>query len=206
MKKLVLLLSVIALLIIATGAVSAAKPAPDTFTITGYTVNDPFTDPETVVLPNGHTRYHILAQGGGEDAEDNAFCAFLWTQVAEPGTPAINTCDQLCTIGTGQPNQVCGVSGALNGRFTFEEWVDVNPANGKAKNEGVVTIIGAAPARRAVVEFKGEVDQAALTVSGKFKVDKKQGAGAYNDLKGQGDYTGGAAYVFTVTFTGKLKD
>ena len=54
MKKLVLLLSVIVLLVIATGAVSAGKPAPDTFTITGYTTNDPFTDPESVIaLPNG---------------------------------------------------------------------------------------------------------------------------------------------------------
>ena len=49
MKKLVLLLSVIVLLVIATGAVSAGKPAPDTFTITGYTTNDPFTDPESVI-------------------------------------------------------------------------------------------------------------------------------------------------------------
>ena len=65
MKKLVLLLSVIVLLIVATGAVSAAKPAPDTFTITGYTTNNPFEDYE--ILPNGHVRYHILAQGGGED-------------------------------------------------------------------------------------------------------------------------------------------
>ena len=98
------------------------------------------------------------------------------------------------------------MSGDLNGRFTFEEWIDVNPVNGKAKNEGIVTIISAAPEGTAVVNFKGEVDQAALTVSGKFKVDKKQGTGAYDDLKGQGDYTGGAAFVFTVTFTGKLKD
>ena len=31
---------------------SAKKPAPDTFTITGYTTNDPFEDLEP--LPNGH--------------------------------------------------------------------------------------------------------------------------------------------------------
>jgi hypothetical protein len=194
MKKLVLLLSVIALLIIATGAVSAAKPAPDTFTITGYTTNNPFEDNET--LPNGHVRYHILAQGGGEDAVGDEFCEAL-------SLGAFTTCVDLCEHYT---SQACGVSGELNGSFTFEEWVDVNPVNGKAKNEGIVTIIGAAPARGAVVDFKGEIDQAAQTVSGKFKVDKKRGTGAYNDLKGQGDYTGGAAFVFTVTFTGKLKD
>jgi hypothetical protein len=174
MNKLVLLVCVFVLLILATGAASAKKPAPDTFTITGYTTNNPYEDYE--ILPNGHVRYHILAQGGGED---------------------------LCVADTGK---VCGVSGDLNGRFTFEEWINVNPVNGKAKNEGIVTIISTAPEGTAVVNFKGEVDQAALTVSGKFKVDKKEGAGAYDDLKGQGDYTGGAAFVFTVTFTGKLKD
>ena len=70
-EKLVLLLSVIALLIVATGAVSAAKPAPDTFTITGYTTNDPFTDPETVMRPDGRMRLHVTARGGG--ATDTAY-------------------------------------------------------------------------------------------------------------------------------------
>ena len=56
------------------------------------------------------------------------------------------------------------------------------------------------------MHFNGTVDQASLNVSGKFKVEKKEGTGAYADLKGQGDYTGGAGLVFTVTFTGKLKD
>ena len=56
------------------------------------------------------------------------------------------------------------------------------------------------------VEFNGEIDQAALRSGAIFKVDKKEGAGAYDDLKGNGDYTGDAALVFSVTFTGKLKD
>jgi hypothetical protein len=194
MKKLVLLVCVFVLLIVATGAASAKKPAPEQFTITGYTTNNPLADYE--VLPNGHVRYHILAQGGGEDAEGDQFCEAL-------SAGAFASCEALCEAYTGE---ACGVSGDLNGRFTFEEWVDVNPVNGRAKNEGIVTIISAAPEGTAVVNFKGEVDQATLTVSGKFKVDKKQGAGAYDNLKGQGDYTGGAAFVFTVTFTGKLKD
>lgn len=171
MKKLVLLLSVIVLLVFAPGAVSAAKPAPDTFTITGYTT----LLEELKPLPNGHFQVHILAQGGGEE---------------------------ICRADTGK---VCGVSGDLDGSFTFEEWIDVNPVNGKAKNEGIITIIGAEPKDTAVVMFKGQVDLAARTVSGKFKVDKKQGAGAYDGLEGQGDYTGDADSVFTVTFTGKLK-
>ena len=81
MKKLVLLLSVVVLLIIATGAVSAAKPAPDTFTITG--IHEP---PLRIskLLPNGRTRFHLIAQGGGDDAmydrsaEQFLLGAFLW--------------------------------------------------------------------------------------------------------------------------------
>ena len=141
MKKLVLLLSVIALLIIATGAVSAAKPAPDTFTITGYTTNNPFEDYET--LPNGHVGYF-----GPRWRRDAPV-----TSSARPYPWAPSLRVDLCEHYT---SQACGVSGELNGSFTFEEWVDVNPVNGKAKNEGIVTIIGAAPADAAVVDFKGE--------------------------------------------------
>ena len=72
MKKLVLLLSVIVLLIVATGAVSAGKPAPDTFTITGYT-----TSYEYGTLPNGRTWFHVLAQSSGATEEDDAFCTEL---------------------------------------------------------------------------------------------------------------------------------
>jgi hypothetical protein len=194
MRKFALLLCILVMLVAATTAASAGKPEPDSFTITGYTINNPSEEYE--ILPNGHVRYHILAQGGGEDADGDQFCGDL-------SEVPFASCEALCKVYT---SEACGVSGDLNGRFTFEEWVDVNPVNGKAKNEGIVTIIGAAPEDTAVVKFKGEVDQAALTVSGKFNINKKQGAGAYDDLKGHGDYTGGAALVFAVTFTGKLKD
>ena len=75
MKKLVLLLSVIVLLIVATGAVSAAKPAPDTFTITGYTTNDPFYRLETVWPQRAHAVSHVWPKAAENDDEDNAFCA-----------------------------------------------------------------------------------------------------------------------------------
>jgi hypothetical protein len=58
MKKLVLLLSVIALLIIATGAVSAATPEPDTFTISGIT-----DSLATKPLPSGITKFQTVASG-----------------------------------------------------------------------------------------------------------------------------------------------
>ena len=66
---------------------------------------------------------------------------------------------------------------------------------GKAKNEGTVDDHQRRTRRhRGCDSFDGTVDLAALTVSGKFKVEKKQGTGAYAELKGQGDYTGGAAW------------
>ena len=53
----------------------------------------------------------------------------------------------------------------------------------------------------AVVNFDGTVDSVTYTVLGKFNIEKKEGRGAYASLKGQGDYTGKATPVFTVTFT-----
>ena len=70
------------------------------------------------------------------------------------------------------------------------------------KNNGVVTI--ATPEGTSVVRFNGKTDSA--SVWGNFKIEKKEGTGAYADLKGNGDYTGNAGLVFSVTFTGKLKD
>jgi hypothetical protein len=57
------------------------------------------------------------------------------------------------------------------------------------------------------VQFDGKADISG--VWGKFKVEKKEGTGAYIDLKGHGNFTGDAAgpgEEFSVTFTGKLKD
>ncbi len=188
MKKLVLLQSVFALLIIATGAVSAAKPAPDTFTITGYTTL--FEELEPL---DGHMRYHVLTQGGGEGSADDALCQEVYG----------DTCQALCMASQGQP---CGVAGLVNGKpfdgkFTFEEWIDVDPVTFDAKNKGTVVITALHKKDTAVAKFNGTVDLAALTVSGRFNIEKKEGRGAYASLKGQGDYTGGAGTVFTVTFT-----
>jgi len=155
MKKLILLICVFVMLIAATGAVSAAKPAPDTFTITGTTGFCGFE-----VLPTGHEQYCFTAEGD--------------------------------------------VTGYFDGDFTFIERVDYDPATGKVKNEGVVTIT--TPDGTAIVQFEGEAD--AASVWGEFEVEKKKGTGAYTKIKGEGDYTGGAAYPgypFSVTFTGKLK-
>ena len=105
----------------------------------------------------------------------------------------------------------CGVGdfiGDSSGEFIFEEWgvVDLDPVtyegSGKGKNDGIATIT--TPDGTSVVRFNGKTDS--QSVWGNFKIEKKKGTGAYADLKGSGDYTGNAGLVFTVTFTGKLKD
>jgi hypothetical protein len=201
MKKLVLLLSVIALLIIATGAVSAGKPEPEQFTITGYT-----TFYETRPLPNGRTWFHLLAKSSDATELDEAFCSLAYQM----------PCQATCQAYLGKP---CGVTGALEGQFTFEEWGEGNldpvtgMGSGIGKNNGIVMITTTAkphgkpdrrPNGRVVVQFNGKTDW--TRVWGDFKVEKKDGMGACANLKGQGNYTGSAGLVFAVTFTGKLKD
>jgi hypothetical protein len=208
MKKFVLLLVVLIMLIIATGAVSAGKPEPEQFTITGYTT---FYDCGT--LPNGRTWFHIRAQSSGATEADNAFCTALM------GMP----CQATCEVYLGKP---CGVTGALEGQFTFEEWgegdLDCTTAvgSGIGKNNGVVKITPTAkphgkpdgrPDGTVVVQFNGKTDW--TSVWGKFKIEKANGKPEKQDgkhpepqFKGQGDYKGGAGLVFSVTFTGKLKD
>ena len=201
MKKLVLLLSVVVLLVIATGAVSAAKPAPEQFTITGYTINNPLTDYE--VLSSGNYLFHVLAQGGGERKAGDEFCAALSQDVYD-------TCDELCEQNTGH---ACGVSDAFRGRFSFEEWIEVAPEqidfetgtfSGIATNTGVITITTPATSNAgsiAVVRFDGKADSD--RVWGEFEVDEQEGKGVYKHLDGGGDYDGNTGLVFSVTFTFK---
>jgi hypothetical protein len=208
MKKFLSLLAVIALLIVSTGAATAGKPEPDQFTITGYTTNDPFTDPESVIGPNGRMRLHITARGGGTtDAAYDGLCTLL---AAELELADVDTCQELCLA---SQNQACGAAGIIDGKplsgeFIFDEWVEfrVNPVTGQIrgqiKNDGDVTIT--APDGSFVTRFNGRTDT--LNVWGNFKIEKKDGTGVYEDLKGNGDYTGNAGLVFTVTFTGKLKN
>lgn len=159
MRKISLVLCVLVMLAAATTAASAARPEPQTFTITGHTT---FYDFGT--LPNGRTWFHLTAEGT--------------------------------------------TSGYFTGAFTFEEWgeVDLDPltgeGSGRGKNNGVVKI--ATPEGTSVVRFNGKTDSA--SVWGNFKIEKKEGTGAYADLKGNGNYTGNAGLEFSVTFTGKLKD
>ena len=204
MKKLVLLVCVLVLLIVGTVAASAKKPAPEQFTITGYTINDPLSDYE--VLSSGNILFHVLAQGGGERRAGDEFCAAL-------SQDSFDACDELCEYNTGH---ACGVSGAFKGRFSFEEWVEVAPEqidfvtgaiDGIVMNTGAITLTTPAASNAgsiAVVRFGGEADSD--RVWGEFEVDEQEGKGVYKHLDGGGDYDGNAGLVFSVTFTFRRKD
>lgn len=188
MKKLTILVCVLAMLLALTGVARASKPEAATFSITGYT-----TFYEWKTLPNGRTEFHLTAQGGGEGPEDDALC------MAWYGYP----CQTLCLALLGQP---CGAAGYFAGTFTFEEWgeVDLDPStgegSGKGKNHGIMTITTAEG--EAVIRFNGKTDSE--TVWGEFQVLHREGTGAYQDLHGKGKYTGNAGLVFTVDFTGRF--
>lgn len=181
MKRFIALLCVFVLLVAATGAVSAAKPAPKQFTIRGYTT---FFDYPGTLLPNGHTRFHVIARGGGNDADYNAICKQLYS----------SSCQAICRA---FPGKVCGASGYFTGAFNFDEWIEVDMNSGKGENNGIVTLTdGDDPV---LVRFEGITDS--VSVWGKFKVEQKEGTGAYTHLEGRGNYTGNAGLVFSVTFT-----
>ncbi len=116
MKKLTLLLCIVALFVTMTGVAGAAKTQPGAFVIAGYT--NPFvpTNIAQVPLPNGDVKFHLFAQGGNETPTDTAFCGYVASQI---GLPVATPCADLCPILTGAP---CGVSGSITGTFTFEEW------------------------------------------------------------------------------------
>jgi len=186
MKRLLILLCVLAMLLSLPGVASATPPQPGTFTITGYTTS---YDWET--LPSGLTKFHLTAQGGGEGPVDDALCTAWY------GVP----CQTLCLAMFGRP---CGVAGYLEGAFTFEEWgiVDLDPTtgegSGRGTNHGLMTVT--TDAGEAFVRFGGQTDS--QTVWGNFTV--LRGTGDHKGLHGQGTYTGNAGLVFLVVFTGRF--
>jgi hypothetical protein len=192
MKKLTILVCVLTMLLALTGVASASKPKEGTFSIAGYTT---FYEWET--LPNGRTKFHLTAQGGGEGPEDDALC------MAWYGYP----CQTLCLALLGQP---CGVAGYFEGAFTFEEWgiVDLDPetgeGSGQGTNHGIMTITtldgDGEVAGEVLIRFGGRADL--QNVWGNFTA--LRGTDAYEDLHGQGKYFGNAGLVFTVKFDGRF--
>ena len=194
MRKLALLLSILVLLVAATGAVSADEPKPETFTITGYT-----TDYSSRTGPNGRTWFHLTARGGGDDSMYDQIC-----QAYSGGTVA--TCEEFCKLPAGKE---CGVDGFFDGEFTFEEWgvVDLDltqtppTGSGRGTNTGIVTITTADGQER--VKFVGVTDS--VSVWGKFTLEPNDGTRCYAGLQGSGNYRGNAGLAFTVKFTGRFE-
>ena len=195
MKKLVLLLSVIALLIIATGVVSAAKPAPDTFTITGYQLTLLYE------LRNIAQRSHVVSCAGAgwrrQTSEDDAFCT--GSSLAYPARPPARHSGE----GLRRHRLLQLVSSLSRSGASSPQSRDRRHGSGKGKNEGVVTIT--APDGTAVVRFNGKTDS--QSVWGNFKIEKKEGSGRIcRSQRATAITPATLALVFSVTFTGKLKD
>ncbi|MGA9350118.1 MAG: hypothetical protein WBW48_15130 [Anaerolineae bacterium] len=82
MKKLTILVCVLAMLLALTGVASASKPEPATFSITGYTT---FYEWET--LPNGRTKFHLTALGAVSGYFTGTFTFEEWGEVdLDPST------------------------------------------------------------------------------------------------------------------------
>ena len=190
MKKLTLLICVLAILLSLTGVASAAPPKPkkNTFSITGYTV-----DYELLrLLPDTRQiEFHLMAAGA-----PGPLCAYLY----------------------GEPD-VCGVSGYFEGTFIFEEWgiVDLYPicdwpflecldpagfpimkGSGQGTNEGTLTITeGSNLDEVIVIDFAGRANS--QRVKGDWVLN---GSG----IQGSGRYKGNVGLVFTVEFKGRFTD
>lgn len=157
MKKLITVVSVLVLILAFSGVASAARPEPQSFTITGHTTSYGFD-----TLPSGLTKFHLTAQGTA--------------------------------------------SGYLSGNFDFEEWgiVDLDPltleGSGRGINHGIMTVTNDSGA--VTIRFGGKTDS--QSVWGNFRI--LNGEGVYRRLRGQGTYSGSAAFDFSVTFTGSFHD
>jgi hypothetical protein len=126
---------------------------------------------------------------------------------ARPGLVEGRTAFNLIAAGPGGNCPEGGVSGDLEGSFTFKEWGSVNLTTYQGVNTGLLTINKKNnPTSQVTIWFGGKIDYFALdpeqVVRGTWRVI--EGKGAWKDLEGRGTYTGGVIDPFTVIFTGKL--
>ena len=140
----------------------------------------PVVPSEFEFLPNDTIKFHISARG--EPGTDNdTFCMAVY------GAP----CQAVCLGYTGKG---CGTDGFFPaGSFTFEEW-GLADQTFAGFNHGLISVTTATG--QADVRFAGSANN--LGVNGDFAL--LNGRGGYKKLKGQGTYTGGAGYVFTVDY------
>ncbi len=188
MKHLAILVLVVVMLVTLTGAASAGQPPNATFTIRGYT-----TDYSFRMLSNGLTSYHLLASGGRSRA-DRPTCLALYGR----------SCQATCQTLLSAP---CGVSGYFDGEFTYEEWgtVDFDPITGVGSGQGVNRSVLTVDTAEGQVTMDLSGSTALEGVSGRFDLRQHAGSGAYQGLKGRGDYSGSAGMVFAVTFNGNFR-
>jgi|GEM_PF-1726705 len=177
MKKATIPLSLLALVLVMTSVASASPPEPGSFSTTGYT--DVLTY-EVETLPSGRTKFYLEAEG-----KPGAMCAYWF----------------------GVPNSdLCGVSGDLNGTFTFVEWgiidldlsVDPPEGSGLGTNHGILTITSSDS--QLTIRFDGRTDS--QYVWGNYRI--LSGTGEYANLHGQGKYHGNAGLAFTVIYEGRF--
>jgi hypothetical protein len=81
MKKLVTVISVLALLLVFTSAASAARPVVSTFTIAGHNTSSPVPEP----LPSGLIKFHLTAEGDVVGDFQGTFDFEEWG-IANPGS------------------------------------------------------------------------------------------------------------------------
>ena len=127
-------------------------------------------------LPSGLTKFYLEAEG-------------------KPGP--------MCEFWFHDPN-LCGVSGYLNGTFTFVEWgiVDLDPmtmeGSGRGTNHGILTITS--NDSQLTIRFDGRTDS--QNVWGNYRI--LRGTGEYANFHGQGKYHGNAGLAFTVIYEGRF--
>jgi hypothetical protein len=196
MRRLSPILAVFVLFVVITVA-AASGPTLTPFTTTGYTTNlvpapplpgfPPLIPSEFQLVPSGHVKFHISAQGGPA-VDNDAVCQALY------GLP----CQSLCLAFTGRP---CGTDGYFaNGSFRFEEWGVADPTTFAGANHGLMEVLTAGGT--ATMRFGGRAipTPSGPIVAGSFQV--LTASPAYHAVRqAEGTYTGGAGYIFTVDYT-----
>jgi hypothetical protein len=113
-------LALLALLVSVT-AVADASASPGPFSTTGYTTAFEFS-----ALPSGYLQFHIQARGGPAYGDD-ALCQSMY------GAP----CNRLCAA----YGETCGVHGAFEGSFSFDEVGMGEAASLEGVNAGLLTLL-----------------------------------------------------------------
>ncbi|MEI2690375.1 MAG: hypothetical protein V9H69_11980 [Anaerolineae bacterium] len=166
-------LALLALLLSATTVAGASAP-PGPFSTTGYTTAFQFTS-----LPSGYLQFHIQARGGPA-YDDHALCLSMY------GAP----CEQLCAAAGGP----CGVHGAFEGSFDFDEVGMGELSSLSGVNAGRLALLTDRGA--AELHFGGQA--ASSGVSGNFAF--LGGTENLQRLAGVGAYAGSIGAIFRVDY------